>query len=113
MISTSPPFLLSAIGNAWRHQGAAGLIGAGPHAQHVGTRAVLGILRRVGDAELQESQFLSIPRDESLHSNIAVTEAVRAGMGSWIVVFVLVLAPDQPTKMAPAFGRAVRVGGKS
>jgi hypothetical protein len=71
------------------------------------------ILRRVGDAELQEAQFLSIPRDESLHSNIAVTEAVRAGMGSWIVVSVLVLDPDQPTKMAPAFGRAVRVGGKS
>jgi len=44
---------------------------------------------------------------------MAVTEAVRAGMGSWIVVSVLVLAPDQPTKMAPAFGRAVRVGGKS
>ena len=72
-----------------------------------------GILRRVGDAELQEAQFLSIPRDESFHSNIAVTEAVRAGMGSWIVVSVLVLAPDQPTKIAPTFGRAVRVGGKS
>ena len=94
-------------------KGAARLIWAGPDTQHAGTRAVPGILRRVGDAELQEAQFLSIPRDESLHSNIAVTEAVRAGMGSWIVVSVLVLAPDQPTKMAPAFGRAVRVGGKS
>ena len=72
-----------------------------------------GILRRVGDAELQEVQFLSIPKNESLHSNMAVTEAVRAGRGSWIVVSVLVLAPDQPTKMDPAFGRAVRVGGKS
>jgi len=72
-----------------------------------------GILRRIGDAKLQEAQFLSIPRDESLHSNIAVTEAVRAGMGNWIVASVLVLAPDQPTKVAPAFGRAVRVGGKS
>ena len=94
-------------------KGAARLIWAGPHTQHVGTRAAPGILRRVGDAEVQEAQFLSIPRDESLHSNIAVTEVVRAGMGSWIVVSVLVLAPDQPTKMAPAFGRAVRVGGKS
>ena len=72
-----------------------------------------GILRRVGDAELQEAQFLSIPRDESLHSNIAVTEVVRSGMGNCIVVSVLVLAPDQPTKVAPAFGKAVRVGGKS
>jgi hypothetical protein len=65
------------------------------------------------DAGLQAVQILSISRDGSLHSNIAVTEAVLPGMGNWIVVSLLVLAPDQPTKMAPGFGRAVRVGGKS